>query len=631
MAKRFSTGEKGKSHLAEDQETRIKRIKAPYVDNSALIKENALTLIGRDTNPREQRIWALLSDLRLKWHIQGKATGSDLGNGCFQFRFEREEDLQRILDNRPYQFDYWMVIIQRWEPIISASFPSQIPFWIRIKGLPLHFWLEDMICKIGNDLGTLLNHELTKTTTRVKVLVDGLMPLTKEAIIEFDSGEESLIYLEYEKLENHCSACYSLTHLKKDCTAYTRRDQDGALKQKEQILAQREGSYYAEETTFRRNRQLTLNQKYREDVPLTSRDARTETRGNQQIGAFHERVDRYGNSFGARVATKQTKVPPPTRIIEKPNEDSHNWRSKALERVPEPQVYNSPPYTQKRDLEKERFLQRKNPFPQKGLSEWRKKPTPLPLVLKPIDASASGQPQDPSYKITENQSLQGSPRRQVEEQIIKDLNEATLLYLSCPYPTEAAARRQRVLAEDARGQTEETAAGILRIRESSREHRVDTSQNSNVQVPLSKEQVLQDLQEVTKQYLSCVDPVEAAARRQRVLAGDAEDLMERTAESILAASADQRRPLSPWERGVRSESPPGIDFDLVMQPSGVEVTPPPVTRRGEPNDIGGLGLMTQTNNTTEEIQAGKLKSVIVSPNGLLEEGNGESRETLEVA
>ena len=156
------------------------------MDNSALIKKNARTLIGRVTNPQEQKIWALLPALPCKWHIQGRDTGSDLGNGCFQYRFEREEDLQRVLDNRPYQFAYWMVIIQRWEPVISASFPSQIPFWIHIKGLPLHFWLEDMICNIGKDLRMLLNHELTKTNARVRVLVDGLKPLTKEAIIEYD-------------------------------------------------------------------------------------------------------------------------------------------------------------------------------------------------------------------------------------------------------------------------------------------------------------------------------------------------------------------------------------------------------------------------------------------------------------
>lgn len=61
------------------------------------------------------------------------------------------------------------------------------------------------------------NHELTKTTARIRVLVDGLKPLLKESIIEFDSGEDTLITLKYEKLEMHCSLCASLLHTRKNC------------------------------------------------------------------------------------------------------------------------------------------------------------------------------------------------------------------------------------------------------------------------------------------------------------------------------------------------------------------------------------------------------------------------------
>lgn len=128
MAPRYTEEEKGKKHMREGGGEGIKRIKAPSLDTAALIKDNELTLIGRLTNPQEQRIWALIPALPRKWNLQGRAVGSDLGNNCFQFRFEREDDLRRVLDNRPYHFAYWMVILQRWEPVISATFPSMIPF-----------------------------------------------------------------------------------------------------------------------------------------------------------------------------------------------------------------------------------------------------------------------------------------------------------------------------------------------------------------------------------------------------------------------------------------------------------------------------------------------------------------------
>lgn len=148
--------------------------------------------------------------------------GSDLGINCFQFRFEREDDSRRVLDNRPYHFAYWMVILQRWEPIISPSFPSMIPFWIKIKGLPLHYRHEDMLFRMAQELGTLENHELTRTTDRIRVLLDGLKPLIKEPIVEFDSGDESSITLEYERLDLHCTICASLLHSRKHFPEKTR-------------------------------------------------------------------------------------------------------------------------------------------------------------------------------------------------------------------------------------------------------------------------------------------------------------------------------------------------------------------------------------------------------------------------
>lgn len=106
MASRYSEAEKGKHHVTDETPRSIKRIKAPSLDNAALIKANELTLIGRLTNPQIQKIWALIPSLPKKWHLQGRAVGSDLGNNCFQFRFEREDDLQRtlslcILDDHP--------------------------------------------------------------------------------------------------------------------------------------------------------------------------------------------------------------------------------------------------------------------------------------------------------------------------------------------------------------------------------------------------------------------------------------------------------------------------------------------------------------------------------------------------
>lgn len=96
-----------------------------------------------------------------------------------------------------------MVILQKWEPGISASFPSMIHFWIELKGLPKHYWIEEMLFTLGGELGEILDHEITLTTARIKIFTNGLKPLTMEAVVEFLDGSKALVTLDYKGLRNH--------------------------------------------------------------------------------------------------------------------------------------------------------------------------------------------------------------------------------------------------------------------------------------------------------------------------------------------------------------------------------------------------------------------------------------------
>ncbi|KAJ4883471.1 Uncharacterized protein Rs2_33564 [Raphanus sativus] len=75
MARLYTEAEKGKGVINDTSVSTIKRIRAPRLDNTDLIREHSRTLIGRTTNPQEQRIWALIQSLPRKWNIQGRAEG----------------------------------------------------------------------------------------------------------------------------------------------------------------------------------------------------------------------------------------------------------------------------------------------------------------------------------------------------------------------------------------------------------------------------------------------------------------------------------------------------------------------------------------------------------------------------
>lgn len=398
--------------MREENSRSIKRIKAPALDTAALIKDNELTLIGRLTNPQEQKIWALLSSLPRKWNLIGRAVGSDLGNNCFQYRFEREEDLRRVLDNRPYHFAYWMVILQRWEPVISSSFPSLIPFWIKIKGLPLHYWQDDMVCLVGKELGTFDNHELTKTTARVRVFVDGLKPLIKECIVEFDSGEETPITLEYERLEQHCSYCYSLLHARKDCPYKPTEEGSKLLPDKETSWREplsRNSSRVTPAIVAKPTRTEYIPPALRQAEKPRQREGSDRAQEVIPHQVFQERVDRHRVPYGERVSTKQKRVPPPIRPSLPTNKNTLSWRAK--EPLNSEREITSPPYTKERLPATSCLHQSRELFTSRSLGQWRPKPATAMeennLSSEPTNEDNPKEAKTPEpHNTTLNQSLQ---------------------------------------------------------------------------------------------------------------------------------------------------------------------------------------------------------------------------------
>lgn len=215
MAHRYTKAEKGKWAAEPERTDRRLPIRIPPTNNAALIEENKLTLIGRVTNPAVQKTQWVVDWLIQYWNVEGELTGRELGPELFQIRFTSEEALLSVLRKGPYHYKRWMILLQRWEPIVSNSFPRMIAFWIRIHGIPLHFWNEATLEAIGKGLGPILDKDVDHG--RIRIHIDGLKKLEMRLPIELPSSEVIKVDLEYEKLEKHCFVCYSLCHEKETC------------------------------------------------------------------------------------------------------------------------------------------------------------------------------------------------------------------------------------------------------------------------------------------------------------------------------------------------------------------------------------------------------------------------------
>lgn len=243
MTHRLTYEEKGKAIGSPTTRPRVSRIKAPDSDNSELLLRHKLTLIGRLTNPTVQKTWSLIPFFTEHWKTSSRPIGAELGHVLFQFQFANEEDLQLVLANRPYHFAGYMVILQRWEPTTSRSFPSEIPFWIQVTGIPVHLWTSELIKSIGEDIGAVEKLDVSVTTARMRVRINGLQPLIKTSIVEYSNGEEVEAELVYERLKKHCKICYRLDHDDKECpsskTSVSSRPSTASRKRKEETFSKR--------------------------------------------------------------------------------------------------------------------------------------------------------------------------------------------------------------------------------------------------------------------------------------------------------------------------------------------------------------------------------------------------------
>ncbi|KAL0795072.1 hypothetical protein Bca101_066449 [Brassica carinata] len=197
-------------------------VRIPESNNSDLIAANFLTIIGRVTNPQIQRPRAVVDFLPQVWNLEGRVQGRPLGADKFQFKFETEEDLLLVLRKGPYHYKKWMLLMQRWEPLVSPQFPSTISFWVHIHGIPLHFWNDMTVNSIGDALGNC--PERDGEGAKLRLDANGLLPLEMTRDIQLPSGEVTEVEFEYIKLEKHCFQCHSLLHEKDDCPSLARGD-----------------------------------------------------------------------------------------------------------------------------------------------------------------------------------------------------------------------------------------------------------------------------------------------------------------------------------------------------------------------------------------------------------------------
>ena len=447
--KRFSATAKGKSIAQVTyQPPRKDRVKVQDPKNEYLLQKHSLTLIGRVTNPSSQKVQNLLPFFTEKWSTESRPVGSDLGQGMFQFQFEREEDLLKVLEKRPYNYARWMVIVQRWEPTTAPDFPSLIPFWIKVQGVPVHLWTEETIQTVGKNIGVYEDAEISSLNFRMRVHINGRLPLITSSIIEYPNGDEVVAKLVYENLERHCSKCFRLDHELRDCLQ--------AKAEKKERLKEMERQ---EETHFRTDSPPRRREREDHHVsrPTTGIDRRTNLKNARHYGVgrdshkdWNTQSPRYQNQVERhRPEEKQT------HWYRQQYHDCHqsNSRDSSRARTSHTSVY--------REVSKQGRPRSNSPTKEynqaKNISNQRAERG----GSRDESSNSKEAPRHSDRGIPLRSTQVDLPREAVEE-AIGEIRDVMIQYTSCADPTESAARKERFRQAEEQGQVEETAVQMVK-------------------------------------------------------------------------------------------------------------------------------------------------------------------------
>lgn len=85
--------------------------------------------------------------------MQDCITVIELGNGRFLLNFNNEDDLQAVLKQGPFHYNYFMFVLVQWEPVVDKDYPWIILVLIEPIGIPLHLWTDGNLNSIGDKLG----------------------------------------------------------------------------------------------------------------------------------------------------------------------------------------------------------------------------------------------------------------------------------------------------------------------------------------------------------------------------------------------------------------------------------------------------------------------------------------------
>ena len=162
----------------------------------------------------------MLRGLRRKWQVKGGWKLIDLPNDFFIVKFNLEEDMNHALCAGPWILAGQTLTVQKWSPEFNpvTDVIGKMALWVRICGLPVKYFRDFAIPKIGKIIGEVVKvdpitlGQARGKFARICIEVDLSKPL--KPFVEVESVAYNVVY---EGISLICFECGCYGHAKDKC------------------------------------------------------------------------------------------------------------------------------------------------------------------------------------------------------------------------------------------------------------------------------------------------------------------------------------------------------------------------------------------------------------------------------
>lgn len=199
------------------------------------------SLMGRLLNPDCQVMARMINYMPTAWRVNGRVRGIALSRDRFQFIFQREEDLLTVLNDRPWYYNHWTLLLERWCPSPPRDFLTSLEVWIWIRNIPVVHYNSGTMFTLAKKIGHVEeiaydpNVSQTMDYVRAKVTLKVENPAFEAKNLILPLEEIIVITYKSEKIHKRCFSYFGLTHEKSRCP-YSKRSHQGPGHSKDPLV-----------------------------------------------------------------------------------------------------------------------------------------------------------------------------------------------------------------------------------------------------------------------------------------------------------------------------------------------------------------------------------------------------------